>query len=89
MKYEEAVVSLEAAIAVLEARIANLQTETASPDDSKKNDSSHSREKEVEELRALVPEIREKITDTNEMKDENVRKLKEAVGFTSSNGEQP
>lgn len=77
MKYEEAVVSLEAAISVLEARIAKLQAETESPDDSKK---------EVEELRALVPEIREKITDTNEMKDESIRKMKEAVGFTSSNG---
>jgi tetratricopeptide (TPR) repeat protein len=88
MKYEEAVVSLEAAIAVLEARIANLQAETESPDDSKKDDASHTREKEAEELRALVPEIREKITDTNEMKDENIRKMKEAVGFTSSNGEE-
>jgi len=83
MKYEEAVVSLEAAIKVLEARIVNLKAEKESPDDSKKDDSEHTREKEISELEALIPEIKEKITDTNEMKAENIRKMKEAVGFTN------
>jgi len=83
MKYDEAVVSLEAAIKVLETRIENLKAEKESPDDSKKDDSEHTREKEISELEALVPEIKEKITDTNEMKTENIRKMKEAVGFTS------
>merc|ERR1712115_362195 len=86
MKWEEAVVSLEAAIKVLEKRIENLKAKTESPDETKKDDSSHTREKEVTELEALIPEIKEKITDTNEMKAESIRKMKEAVGFTSGSG---
>merc|ERR1712133_311500 len=78
MKWEEAVVSLEAAIKVLEKRIENLKAETESPDETKKDDSSHTREKEITELEALIPEIKEKITDT--------KKMKEAVGFTSGSG---
>lgn len=83
MKWAEAVVSLEAAIKVLETRITNLKAETESPDEAKKDDALHTREKEIAELEALVPEIKEKITDTNEMKAESLRKMKEAVGFTS------
>merc|ERR1712098_397777 len=83
MKWEEAVVSLEAAIKVLETRVANLKSSTESPDESKKEDATYTREKEAAELEALIPEIREKITDTNEMKAESLRKMKEAVGFTS------
>merc|ERR1712180_572787 len=86
MKWEEAVVSLEAAIKVLEKRIENLKAKTESPDETKKDDSSHTREKEITELEALIPEIKEKITDTNEMKAESIRKMKEAVGFTSGSG---
>ena len=74
MKWEEAVVSLEAAIKVLETRVANLKAST----DSKKVEA---KEKEATELEALIPEIREKITDTNEMKAESIRKMREAVGF--------
>ena len=81
MKWEEAVVSLEAAIKVLETRVANLKASTESPDESKKEDALYTREKEVTELEALIPEIREKITDTNEMKAESLRKMREAVGF--------
>jgi nuclear autoantigenic sperm protein len=83
MKWAEAVVSLEAAIKVLETRITNLKAETESPDEAKKDDALHTREKEIAELEDLVPEIKEKITDTNEMKAESLRKMKEAVGFTS------
>merc|ERR1712142_414361 len=50
MKYEEAVVSLEAAISVLETRIKNLENETESPDESKKADAFYTREKEVNEI---------------------------------------
>ena len=81
MKWEEAVVSLEAAIKVLETRVANLKSSTESPDESKKEDALYTREKEATELEALIPEIREKITDTNEMKAESLRKMREAVGF--------
>jgi len=83
MKWEEAVVSLEAAIAVLQTRVANLKAEKESQD-GKEKDSFYTREKEVAELEALIPEIKEKIADTNEMKVEQIRKMKEAVGFTSS-----
>jgi len=86
MKWEEAVISLEAAIKVLETRVANLKTSTESPDESKKEDALYTREKEVTELEALIPEIKEKITDTNEMKAESLRKMREAVGFPSAGG---
>jgi len=86
MKWEEAVVSLEAAIKVLESRIENLKKETASPDEEKKDDAFHTQEKEIAEIEALIPEIKEKITDTNEMKAESLRKMKEAVGLPSGSG---
>jgi len=86
MKWEEAVVSLEAAIKVLETRVANLKSSTESPDESKKEDALYTREKEATELEALIPEIREKITDTNEMKAESLRKMREAVGFPAAGG---
>jgi len=79
MKWEEAVVSLNAAISVIQARIVNLSSRKEVPEAAK----------ELVELEALIPEIKEKITDTNEMKAESIRKMKEAVGFTSgssSNG---
>merc|ERR1711909_2140 len=80
MKYEEAVVSLEAAITVLETRIKNLKEKTESPDVAKQSDAFYTREKEIAEIESLIPEIKEKITDTNEMK--------EQIGFgsSSSNG---
>merc|ERR1712115_279869 len=59
---------------------------TESPDESKKEDATYTREKEAAELEALIPEIREKITDTNEMKAESLRKMREAVGFPSAGG---
>merc|ERR1712076_89765 len=71
---------------VLEARIENLKAKTESPDETKKNDTEHTREKEIAELEELIPEIKEKITDTNEMKAESVRKIKEAAGFSSGSG---
>jgi len=87
MKYEEAVTSLEAAIAVLDKRIKNLKEKTESPDESKKNDPFFTREKEIADIESLIPEIKEKITDTNEMKDESIKKvseMKEQIGFGSS-----
>ena len=80
---DEDVVSLEAAIKVLKTRIENLKAGKESQDDLKKDDFEHTREKEISELEALVPEVKEKITDTNEMKTENIRKMKKAVCFTS------
>ena len=71
MKYEEAIEKLESAIAVLKKRIDNLKNKTESPDESKKDDVFYTREKEIAEIEALLPEIKEKITDTLEMKEEN------------------
>ena len=87
MKYEEAVVKLEEAIAVLKKRIDNLKNKTESFDESKKDDVFYTREKEIAEIEALIPEIQEKIADTVEMKEENNRKIaevKEQMGFGSS-----
>merc|ERR1712130_182901 len=91
MKYEEAIVSLEAAISVLETRIKNLKDKTESPDEAKQSDAFYTREKEIAEIETLIPEIKEKITDTNEMKEESIKKvaeMKEQIGFgsSSSNG---
>ena len=90
MKYEEAVTSLEAAIAVLDKRIKNLKEKTESPDESKKNDPFFTREKEIADIESLIPEIKEKITDTNEMKGESIKKvaeMKTQIGFGSSSNE--
>merc|ERR1712117_474142 len=91
MKYEEAVVSLESAISVLETRIKNLKEKSESPDLAKQSDAFYTREKEIAEIETLIPEIKEKITDTNEMKEESIKKvaeMKEQIGFgsRSSNG---
>merc|ERR1712130_506160 len=91
MKYEEAIVSLEAAISVLETRIKNLKDKTESPDEAKQSDAFYTREKEIAEIETLIPEIKEKIADTNEMKEGSIKKvaeMKEQIGFgsSSSNG---
>jgi len=91
MKYEEAVDTLGLAIGVLKKRIDNLAKKTESVDESKKDDVFYTREKEMAELESLIPEIKEKITDTNEMKEESLRKIaevKEQIGFgPSSSGD--
>eukprot|EP00088_Acartia_fossae_P038560 TRINITY_DN3_c0_g1_i12.p1 TRINITY_DN3_c0_g1~~TRINITY_DN3_c0_g1_i12.p1 ORF type:complete len:473 (+),score=213.12 TRINITY_DN3_c0_g1_i12:36-1421(+) len=85
-KFDEAVVALESAIKVLKLRIDNLDKKTESKDESKAGDAFYTREAEVAELKALIPEIEEKIQDTKDMK-EQAESGKEENGFGgSSNG---
>merc|ERR1712083_981554 len=84
--FEEAVKALNDAIQVLTKRIGNLKAGTESRDTSRTDDALYSKEKEIAELEKLLPEIREKIQDTEEMKNETIRKMKEEVGFTNGVG---
>lgn len=76
-KFEEAEESFKKAISVLELRVKNLK-------DSKSEAAEVS--KEVSELESLIPDIKAKVVDNTEMKEECLRKMKEAkemvgVGF--------
>ena len=42
---------------------------------SKKDDPTYDREKEIKEIEGLIPEIREKIVDTKDMKAETFKKI--------------
>merc|ERR1712037_899672 len=46
---------------------------------SKKDDAFHTREREIDEIESLVPEIREKIADTRDMQVETNKKLGDKV----------
>merc|ERR1719318_1003233 len=75
--YTEAEASLTAAIAVLETRVKNLG----------KMEASENITKEIADLETLVTEIKEKITDHKNMKEETLRIGKEAgAGFTGVGG---
>jgi len=78
VEFDQAVGSLNSAISVLQKRIDNLKAKTESVDPSKKADAFYTREAEIKEIESLIPEIKEKITDTNDMKAETHKKLVEA-----------
>ena len=48
-------------------------------DPDKKDDAFYTREREIEEIESLVPEIREKIADTRDMQTETNKKLGDKV----------
>ena len=48
-------------------------------DPSKKDDAFYTREREIDEIESLVPEIREKIADTRDMQVETNKKLGDKV----------
>jgi len=75
LQFDEAVTSLEGAINVLQIRIDKLKTKTESIDPSKARDAFYTRENEIKEIESLIPEIREKILDTKDMKSETFKKL--------------
>jgi len=84
--FEEAVKALNDAIKVLTTRIDNLKAGTESKDTSRTDDAFYTKEREIAELEKLLPEIQEKIQDTESMKKETIRKMKEDVGFTNGAG---
>jgi len=89
-KFEEAIKSLNAAIDVLTMRIKNLAERMESKDETRMDDADYTREKEMAELEVLIPEIREKIADTNEMKAEAMKKTEAATGFAAGiSGDKP
>merc|ERR1711970_1011118 len=63
LHFEEAVKSLNDAITVLTTRIDNLKKKTESKDETRTDDAFYTREKEIEELEKLLPEIREKMQE--------------------------
>jgi len=88
-RFEEAVKSLNAAIDVLTMRITHLAERIESKDETRVHDAEYTRDKEMTELETLIPEIREKIADTNEMKAESM-KAEATTGFTAgTTGEKP
>ena len=44
-------------------------------DPLRKPDAFYTREKEIEEIKSLIPEIKEKIADTKDMQNETIKKL--------------
>ena len=44
-------------------------------DPSKKKDAFYTREREIEEIESIIPEIREKIADTKDMQQETIKKI--------------
>jgi len=82
-QFEEAVKSFNAAIDVITLRIANLAERTESKDVTRTDDASYTRENEMMELEKLIPEIREKIADTNEMKAESMKVTETTTGFSA------
>eukprot|EP00093_Oithona_nana_P000022 00022.XXX_38_1479_1 [CDS] Oithona nana genome sequencing. len=74
-QFDEAVNALSDAIGVLEKRISLLKESKESQDPSKKKDAFYTREREIEEIESIIPEIREKIADTKDMQQETIKKI--------------
>merc|ERR1719357_427746 len=76
--FDRAVESLDQAISVLQKRVENIKAEKESKDPAKAKDAFYTREGEIKEIESLIPEIKEKIADTKDMKSEFAKKLAEA-----------
>jgi len=80
-KFEEAEKNLEKAINVLEDHVKNLK---------EAKDATEEGQKEIKELEVLIPEIKEKIVDTKEMKKRSIEKKttnESGIGSSSSSGD--
>merc|ERR1712062_920456 len=65
----------DGAIQVLQLRIDLLKSKKESIDPTKARDAFYTRENEIKQIESLIPEIREKIADTKDMKTETFKKL--------------
>uniref|UniRef100_A0A0K2TJ03 Tetratricopeptide SHNi-TPR domain-containing protein n=2 Tax=Lepeophtheirus salmonis TaxID=72036 RepID=A0A0K2TJ03_LEPSM len=77
LRFDDAVKALESSISVLNSRVQKLESKSESQDPSKKDDAFYTREREIEEIKKLIPEIKEKIVDTRDMQEETKKKIKE------------
>ncbi|QQP36457.1 Uncharacterized protein FKW44_021571, partial [Caligus rogercresseyi] len=77
LRFDDAVKALESSIGVLSSRVTNLKDKKESVDPSKKDDTFYTREKEIEEIEKLIPEIKEKIADTRDLQEETLKKIRE------------
>merc|ERR1712059_149177 len=75
MQFDDAVKSLEESINVLQLRVDRLKSQTESTDPSKAKDINYTRENEIKEIEALIPEVKEKIDDTKDMKRDTFKTL--------------
>jgi len=83
-KFDEAVSALQSAIDCIKLRIENLKNKKESKDESKADDAFYTRETEITELEALLPEIEEKIQDTKDMKEQSKEsQAEESTGFAN------
>merc|ERR1719283_146719 len=83
-KFDEAVSALQAAIDCIKLRIENLKNKKESKDESKADDAFYTREIEMTELEALLPEIEEKIQDTKDMSEQSKEsQAEESTGFAN------
>eukprot|EP00096_Caligus_rogercresseyi_P001951 TRINITY_DN134_c0_g1_i3.p1 TRINITY_DN134_c0_g1~~TRINITY_DN134_c0_g1_i3.p1 ORF type:complete len:448 (-),score=226.38 TRINITY_DN134_c0_g1_i3:5-1348(-) len=76
LRFDDAVKALESSIGVLSSRVTNLKDKKESVDPSKKDDTFYTREKEIEEIEKLIPEIKEKIADTRDLQEETLKKIR-------------
>merc|ERR1711872_704772 len=83
-KFDEAVSALQSAIDCIKLRIENLKNKKESKDESKADDAFYTRETEITELEALLPEIEEKIQDTKDMKEQSKEsQAEDSTGFAN------
>jgi len=95
--FDKSIESFTKATKIIESRIANLEkrkkekegwTEEQKKNDPKtKEDPFYTEDKEIEELNTLLPEIKEKIVDMEEMKQDSkdkINKVKKELGMASA-----